>query len=119
MQRKSHLFIPGDKWQAAEARATEADTLAALALPAPLISRRTLVTPGTVPKVATIQTVATPTVTTRGLLTGAEATSVAEGMPEAEATAESEAAATTWEVSPAGGGAGPGVAGKAASLKLL
>ena len=43
----------------------------------------------------------------------------AEGMPEAEATAESEAAATTWEVSPAGGGGSPGVAGKAASLKLL
>jgi hypothetical protein len=59
--------------------------------------------------------VITLTATTRGPLTGAEATTEAEGMPEAEVTAESEAAATTWEVSPAGVGGGPGAAGKVAS----
>ena len=102
-----------------EGRATEADTLAALALPAPPVSTHTLVTPGTAPRGATTQTLATPTATARGLPTGAEATMEAEGMPEAEATAESEAAATTREVSPAEGEGGPGTAGKAASLKVL
>ncbi len=69
---------------------------------------------GTDPKGATIQIVATLTATTRGPLTGAEALTEAEGMPEAEVTAESEAAATIWEVSPAGGGGGPGADGKVA-----
>jgi hypothetical protein len=57
----------------------------------------------------------TPTATTRGPPIGAEDPTEAEGMPEAEVTAESEDAATTWEVSLAGGGGGPGAAGNVAS----
>jgi len=88
-------------------------------MPALQTTWRTLVTLGTAPKGATIQTEATPRTTTRGPPTWVEAPIEAEGMPEAEATAESEAAATTREVSPAEGGGGPGTAGKAASLKVL
>jgi hypothetical protein len=104
-----------DRCQAVEGRATEADTLATLAMPALPIIWRTLVTPGTAPKGATIQTVDTPTATTRWPPIWAEAPTEAEGMPEAEVTAGSEAGATTWEVSPAGGGGGLGAAGNEAS----
>jgi|688.fasta_scaffold1018229_1 hypothetical protein len=101
-----------DRCQAVEGRATEGDTRAILAMPALRIIWRTLVTPGTAPKGATIQTVASPT---RGPPIWAEAPTEAEGMPEAEDTVESEAAATTWEASLTGGGGGLGAAGNEAS----
>ena len=93
-----------------EGRATEADTLAAPAPPAPPVSTRTLVTPGTALKGATTQTLATPAATARGLPTEAEVNTEAEGMPEAEATAANVAAAISREVE---GGGDPGTAGKA------
>ncbi len=101
-----------DRCQAVEGRATEADIRATLATPALRTIWRTLVTPGTTPKEATIQTVASPT---RGPPIWAEAPTEAEGTPEAEVTAESEAAATTWEASPTGGGGDLGAAGNEAS----
>jgi hypothetical protein len=93
--------------------------LAAPVPPALPVSTCTTVQPGTDHKGATTPTPATPTVTIRGLLTGAEeATKEEEGMAEAAAIAESAAAAISWEGSPAEVGVGPGTAGKAVPLSL-